>query len=149
MSTPRGTMVINQTNTQIFSGRPAICLTRRTWHIELWPVDQSGYVHFAGQCCSVAHPWAAASLHIILAIFTAAGLNKFFPAVQGTFALAFFQATEKEARTALLLLRSEIPGGMCSKLRTAAASNNRDHMSQSLLLLLVRATDGSKFLLQK
>ena len=27
----------------------------------------------------------------------------------------------------LLVLRSEIPSGMCAKLRTAAASNNRDH----------------------
>jgi len=35
------------------------------------------------------------------------------------------------------VLRSEIPSGMCAKLRT---SNNRDHVSQSLLLLLVRAT---------
>jgi len=62
------------------------------------------------------------------------------------------------------MLRSEIPSGMCAKLRTVAASNNRDHarnlplralvvtfnrsqvnigratMSQSLLLLLARAT---------
>jgi len=61
-------------------------------------------------------------------------------------------------------LRSEIPSGMCAKLRTVAASNNRDHArnlssctlvvtfnrsqvnigrattSQSLLLLLARAT---------
>jgi len=29
---------------------------------------------------------------------------------------------------------------MCAKLHTVAASNNRDHASQSLLLLLVRAT---------
>jgi len=29
---------------------------------------------------------------------------------------------------------------MCAKLRTVAASNNRDHASQSLLLLLARAT---------
>jgi len=29
---------------------------------------------------------------------------------------------------------------MCAKLRTAAARNNRDHASQSLLLLLARAT---------
>jgi len=39
-----------------------------------------------------------------------------------------------------ILLRSEIPSGMCAKLRTAAASNNRDHALQSLLLLLARAT---------
>ena len=39
-----------------------------------------------------------------------------------------------------ILLRSEIPSGMCAKLRTVAASNNRDHASQSLLLLLARAT---------
>jgi len=64
----------------------------------------------------------------------------------------------------LVLLRSEIPSGICAKLRTVAASNNRDHArklssrtlvikfnrshvnigraftSQSLLLLLARAT---------
>jgi len=39
-----------------------------------------------------------------------------------------------------LLLRSEIPSGICAKLRTVAASNNRDHASQSLLLLLARLT---------
>jgi len=39
-----------------------------------------------------------------------------------------------------ILLRSEIPSGMCAKLRTVAASNNRDPVSQSLLLLLPRAT---------
>jgi len=38
-----------------------------------------------------------------------------------------------------VVLRSEIPSGMCAKLRTPAASNNRDHASQSLLLLLARA----------
>ena len=40
----------------------------------------------------------------------------------------------------LILLRSEIPSGMCTKHRTVAASNNRDHALQSLLLLLARAT---------
>ena len=39
-----------------------------------------------------------------------------------------------------ILLRSEIPSGMCAKFHTVAASNNRDHASQSLLLLLARAT---------
>ena len=40
-----------------------------------------------------------------------------------------------------ILLRSDIPSGMCAKLRTvAAASNNREHALQSLLLLLARAT---------
>jgi len=39
-----------------------------------------------------------------------------------------------------LLLRLEIPSGMCAKLRTMAASNNRDHASHSLLSLLARAT---------
>jgi len=67
-------------------------------------------------------------------------------------------------RLMLALLRSEIPSGMCAKLRTVAASNNRDHArnlssrmlvikfnrshvnigrattSQSLFLLLARAT---------
>jgi len=37
-----------------------------------------------------------------------------------------------------ILLRSEIPSGICAKLRTVAASNNRVHMIT--LLLLVRAT---------
>jgi len=40
----------------------------------------------------------------------------------------------------MVLLRSEIPSGLCAKLRTVAASNNTDHASQSLLLLLARAT---------
>ena len=40
----------------------------------------------------------------------------------------------------LMVLRSEIPSGMCTKLRTTAASKNRDHASQSFLLLLARAT---------
>ena len=34
-----------------------------------------------------------------------------------------------------ILMRSEIPSGMCAKLRTMAASNIRDHASQSLLFL--------------
>ena len=41
---------------------------------------------------------------------------------------------------AYILLRSESPSSMCAKLRTVAASNNRDHEPQSLLLLLVHAT---------
>jgi len=32
----------------------------------------------------------------------------------------------------LLLLRSEIPSGMCAELHTMAASNNRDHQTRSL-----------------
>jgi len=36
----------------------------------------------------------------------------------------------------LLLLRSEIPSGMCAKLRTVAASNNRVHMPWSLYYCL-------------
>ena len=39
-----------------------------------------------------------------------------------------------------VMLRSEILNDMCAKLHTAAASNNRDHVSQSLLLLLARST---------
>jgi len=31
-----------------------------------------------------------------------------------------------------ILLRSEIPSGMCAKLRTVATSNNRDHPTRSL-----------------
>jgi len=30
-----------------------ICLPRRAWHMQLWPVDQSGRVHLAQQCCMV------------------------------------------------------------------------------------------------
>jgi len=41
----------------ILRGWPASYLTRRAWHMQLWPVDQSGYVHLARQCCMVAHPW--------------------------------------------------------------------------------------------
>jgi len=33
-----------------------------------------------------------------------------------------------------LVLRSEIPSGMCAKLRTVAASNNRDHPTRSFSL---------------
>jgi len=40
------------------------------------------------------------------------------------------------ARKDILLLRSEIPSGMCAKLRTAAASNNRVHMPWSLYYCL-------------
>ena len=36
------------------------------------------------------------------------------------------------------LLRSEILSRMCTKLRTAAASNNRDHVSQSLIIACSR-----------
>jgi len=39
-----------------------------------------------------------------------------------------------------VVLRSEIPSGTYAKLRTVAASNNRDHAPQSLLLLLACAT---------
>jgi len=38
------------------------------------------------------------------------------------------------------VMQAEIPSGMCAKLRTMAASNNRDHASQSLLLLLACST---------
>ena len=44
---------------------------------------------------------ATASPHIILAIFTAAGLIKFSAIVRGAFARAIFQAIEKEACTGL------------------------------------------------
>jgi len=40
----------------------------------------------------------------------------------------------------IILLQSDIQSGMCAKLRTVAASNNRDHESQFLLPLLARAT---------
>jgi len=35
-----------------------------------------------------------------------------------------------------ILLRSEIPNGMCAKLHTVAASNNRDHLTRSLYYCL-------------
>jgi len=35
-----------------------------------------------------------------------------------------------------ILLRSEIPSGMCAKLRAVAASNNRDHPTRSLYYCL-------------
>jgi len=38
------------------------------------------------------------------------------------------------------VLRSEIASGICAKLRTVAASNNRVHIAMITLLLLVRAT---------
>jgi len=31
----------------IFCGWPTSCLTCRAWNIQLWPVDQSGYVRLA------------------------------------------------------------------------------------------------------
>ena len=66
----------------IFSGRPAICWTAVArgpiWLCAFGPAVLLG-----------STPRAAASLHIILAIFTAAGLTKLSPAVKGGFALAF------------------------------------------------------------
>ena len=38
--------------------------------------------------------------------------------------------------TSLLLLRSESPSGMCAKLRTVGASNNRDHRPRSFCYCL-------------
>ena len=35
---------------------------------------------------------------------------------------------ERPSRSAMTLLRSEIPSGICAKLRTVAARNNRVHM---------------------
>jgi len=46
---------------------------------------------------TTANLFPTTSLHVILANFTAAGLIKLSPVVEGAFALAFFQATEKEA----------------------------------------------------
>jgi len=37
----------------------------------------------------------------------------------------------------LVLLRSEIPNGMCAKLRTVAASNNKDHARNLSFRMLV------------
>jgi len=36
----------------------------------------------------------------------------------------------------VILLRSEIPSGMCAELRTVAASNNRDHPTRSFYYCL-------------
>jgi len=48
----------------------------------------------------------------------------------------------------ITLLRSEIPSGMCAKLRTVAASNNRDHptrpLSPSLLASTINCSPGSQ-----
>jgi len=41
-------------------------------------------------------------------------------------------STLKKSTPTLLLLRSKIPSGICAKLRTVAASNNRVHMPWSL-----------------
>ena len=42
----------------------------------------------------------------------------------------------RQEAKAVLLLRSEIPSGMCAKLRTVAASNSRDHPTRSLYYCL-------------
>ena len=42
--------------------------------------------------------------------------------------LCAFNPNNPVASTAFVVLRSEIPSGICAKLRTVAASNNRDHM---------------------
>ena len=52
----------------------------------------------------------------------------------------------------LMVLRSEIPSGMCAKLRTVAASNNRDHPTRSLssspLASTINCSPGSQALLE-
>ena len=52
----------------------------------------------------------------------------------------------------ILLLRSEIPSGMCAKLRTVAASNNRDHpmrsLSSSLFASTINCSPDSQALLE-
>ena len=50
----------------------------------------------------------------------------------GTFSSDRTFITNKVILVYMVLLRSEIPSGMCSKLRAAAASNNRVHMPWSL-----------------
>jgi len=51
-----------------------------------------------------------------------------------------------------ILLRSEIPSGMCAELRTMAASNNRDHptrsLSSSLFANTINCSPGSQALLE-
>jgi len=44
--------------------------------------------------------------------------------------------TEIMSAVDAIVLRSEIPSGMCSELRTVAASNNRDHSTRSLYYCL-------------
>jgi len=46
--------------------------------------------------------------------------------------------TNRDECACIILLRSENPSSMCAKLRTAAASNNRDHASQSLFAYACR-----------
>jgi len=52
----------------------------------------------------------------------------------------------------IILLRSESPTGMCAKLRTVAASNNRDHPTRSLssspLASTINCSPGSQVLLE-
>jgi len=71
------------------------------------PVDQSGCVHLARQCWSVAHLWAAASKHIILIIFTAAGLTKLSPDVQYKALLLLDFAKQHKKKHALLYYGSK------------------------------------------
>ena len=44
--------------------------------------------------------------------------------------------SKKKFKHALRVLRSEIPSGMCAKIRTVAASNYRDHPTRSLYYCL-------------
>jgi len=46
--------------------------------------------------------------------------------------MSFMLFWTTEAESNMVLLRSEIPSGMCAKLRIVAASNNRVHMPWSL-----------------
>ena len=50
----------------------------------------------------------------------------------------------------MIVLRSEIPSSMCAKLRTVAASNNRDHPTRSLssspLASTINCSPGSQAL---
>jgi len=52
---------------------------------------------------------------------------------------AAWKQTSRSCCAALGLLRSEILSGMCAKLRTVAASNNRDHARNLSLRMLVAA----------
>jgi len=52
------------------------------------------------------------------------------------YTLSHHRRTWREYCRKLVLLRSEIPSGMCAKLRTVAASNNRDHPTRSLYYCL-------------
>ena len=83
----------------IFRGWPASCLPRRAWHMQLWPVDQSGYVYLARQRCMVAHPWCRQWYD-----------NRYLPSVWRTAQLCWqpISATNLKKRCQLIALNTNI-----------------------------------------